>query len=383
VRSASFKEAQNALTPVYILALFPAMLPAFPGIDFGPLMAVVPVAGVAFLFRELMSGDAGWGLAALVLASSTLYAAGGLVFAARAFGNERVLFGSDEESDVPTESWVRRLGALARPGRVPSSQAALTFVIVVAVLFFFGGIRLQLSWGERGLLAAEWLLLFLPAALFVALGRFDARATLRLRAPAATQLGAGVLLIAGALPLVWLIGWLQSFVLPIPYELLEGLEELMTAGSVERFLWLLLLLALTPALCEEIVFRGVLLGGTRALEPWRMIALNGLVFGAFHLSFETVIRFLPTALLGALIAWAVWRTGSIWVGVLMHLLNNGTIVLLTSLPVVRELFSDPDAPPPVWLLPAGALALGLGMIIVERSREAPVAGGGSEGVTGA
>jgi membrane protease YdiL (CAAX protease family) len=124
------------------------------------------------------------------------------------------------------------------------------------------------------------------------------------------------------------------------------------------------LLALTPALCEEIVFRGVLLGSTRTLEPWRMIALNGLVFGAFHLSFETVIRFLPTALLGALIAWAVWRSGSIWVGSLMHLLNNGMLVVLTSLPVVREVFSDPEAPPPLWLVPIGVAALALGVRVM-------------------
>ena len=129
----------------------------------------------------------------------------------------------------------------------------------------------------------------------------------------------------------------------------------------------LLLLALTPALCEEVVFRGVLLGGTRNLEPWRLIVFNGVVFGAFHLSFETVIRFLPTASLGILIAWAVWRTGSIWVGALMHFLNNATIVMLASLPGFRDAFSDPEVPPPVWLVPLGAITLTLGIRVILRS----------------
>jgi sodium transport system permease protein len=248
---------------------------------------------------------------------------------------------------------------------------------VVAVLFFLGGIRMQLAWGESGLLAAEWLLLLVPAVLFVLLGRYDAVRTLSLDGPRAPHLLAGVLLIAGALPVVWLVGWLQSFVLPIPWELLEGLEELMTAESLGRFAWLVLILAVTPAFCEEIVFRGVLLGSTRTLDPRRMIALNSLVFGAFHLSFQTVIRFLPTAMLGALIAWAVWRTGSIWVGALMHFLNNATIVLLTSLPSVREVFNDPEAPPPLWLVPVGLLALGMGIALMQRSTERP--GRGSEG----
>jgi len=360
VRSSSFKEAQNALTPVYMLALFPAMLPIFPGIDFGPLVAIMPVAGVSFLFRDLMSGDAGLLLGSLVIGSTSLYAVAALVFAARAFGNERVLFGGDEASDVSTAPWLERVRAITRTGRVPTPAAAAAFVAIVAVVFFFGAIPMQIAWGERGILAAEWSLLLLPAVLFVLAGRFDAGLTLSLRAPKPPHLMAGVLLIAGGLPMVWLVGWLQSFVLPIPYELLEGLEQLMTAQSLDRFFWLLLILALTPAVCEEMVFRGVLLGSTRTLRPAQMILLNGAVFGAFHVSTETVIRFLPTAMLGALIAWAVWRTGSIWVGMLMHFLNNGTIVLLTSLPSIREAFNDPETPPPVWLVPVGALVLAAG-----------------------
>jgi sodium transport system permease protein len=99
-----------------------------------------------------------------------------------------------------------------------------------------------------------------------------------------------------------------------------------------------------------------------------MIVLNGAVFGAFHLSFETAIRFLPTALLGMLIAWAVLRTGSIWVGVLMHFANNASIVALSSTPALREAFSDPEAPPPLWLLPVGAAVLAAGLATLREGR---------------
>lgn len=368
VRAASFKEAQNALTPVYVLVLIPAMLPIFPGIGFGALLAITPVAGVSFFFRDVMSSGEGWLLGGLALVSTTLYALAGLVFAARAFGSERVLFGSGEEANVFAGSWIRRLGGRSREGRVAQPATALGFVALIAVLFFYGGVRLQIALGERGLLAAEWLLLFAPAVLFVWLGRFDPRRMLSLKRPTRSGLLAGVLLVAGALPMIWLIGWLQTFVLPIPQELLQGLERLLTADSFSRFVWLLLVLAVTPALCEEIVFRGVLLGSTRTMEPWRMVLLNGAVFGAFHLSFETVIRFLPTALLGALIAWAVWRSGSVWVGALMHFVNNATLVVLTSLPALRDRFSDPQAPPPAWLVPLGAIVLASGVSMLRQSR---------------
>ena len=98
-----------------------------------------------------------------------------------------------------------------------------------------------------------------------------------------------------------------------------------------------------------------------------MIALNGLVFGAFHVSFETVIRFLPTATLGIVIAFAVWRTGSLFVGMLMHFINNGAIVLLVSTPSLRDAFSDPNAPPPLWLVPIALALFAAGLRILLRS----------------
>jgi sodium transport system permease protein len=370
VRSSSFKEAQNALTPIYMLVLVPAMLPIFPGIEFGPLLAVTPVAGGSFCFRDVMTGDADWALGAAVLVSTTLYALAGLAFAARAFGSERVLFGEGEHSEVGGPSWMRRLRARRREGSAPEPATALAFIAAIAVLFFYGGIRLQIALGESGLLLSEWLLLLLPAVLFVVVGRFDPRRALSLRRPSPRALLAGVLVVLGALPLVWLIGWLQTFILPVPWDLLQGLEQLMTAGSLPRFLWLILLLAVTPALCEEAVFRGVLLGGTRVLGPWRLIVLNAVLFGAFHLSYETAIRFLPTAILGGLIAWLVWRTGSIWVGSLMHFTNNATLVALTSIPALSEAFSDPNAPPPLWLVPLGGAVLAAGALLL-RNVERP------------
>lgn len=244
--------------------------------------------------------------------------------------------------------------------RVPSPAAAVLFVAGVAVLFVSGGLALSAWLGEGGMVAAEWLLLLLPALLFVRAGGFDATATLQLRAPSRRALFAGVLLAGGAMPVAWGIGWVQSFVLPVPPGMEEALRELVTARTPDRLAWLLLAVALTPALCEEAVFRGVLLSATRQLPVWRAVLLNGVVFGAFHLSVESAVRFLPTAWVGIVIAWAVLRSGSVWTGVLMHLLNNASIVLLASAPALSGLVTDPDAPPPPWLVAAGVVSLAAG-----------------------
>jgi sodium transport system permease protein len=369
VRSRSFKEAQNALTPVYMLVIVPALVPLFPGIDFSALLAVVPVAGVALFFRELMAGDAAWFGGVLALASTIVYAWIALAFAADAFGREDVLFGGEsgepKEKRNPLDRFLRPDGTTLS---MPTPTQAFSLIGLVALLFFYLGVRFQIGMGERGLLVSEWLLLFLPVLLLIRAGGFDPVKTLSLRAPGPREVSAAILIIAGGTPIAWFIAWLQTFVFPIPWELLEQLEEMFTPTGAADFLWLLLLLAVTPAICEEVLFRGVLLSGTRRhLDPVRLILLNGAIFGAFHLSFETAFRFLPTAWLGVLLAWVVWRTGSIWTGSLMHFLNNGIVVLVAASPTVADFLARWEERPPLVMLPIAVACIGAGALLLRRS----------------
>ena len=366
VRSRSFKEAQNALTPVYMLVIMPALVPLFPGIDFSALLAVVPVAGVALFFRELMTGDAAWLGGILALASTMVYAWIALVFAADAFGREDVLFGGEsgepKERRNPLDRFLRPHG---KTMSTPNPTQAFSLIGLVALLFFYLGVRFQIGMGERGLLVSEWLLLFLPVLLLIRAGGFDPRKTLSLRGPGPRELSAAILIIAGGTPIAWFIAWAQTFVFPVPWELLEQMEEMFTATGPADLLWLLLLLAVTPAICEEVLFRGVLLSGTRRhLDPIRLIVLNGVIFGAFHLSFETAFRFLPTAWLGILLAWVVWRTGSIWTGSLMHFLNNGIVVLIVASPTLGQFLSEWEERPPLLVLPIAIACIGAGAYLL-------------------
>ncbi|MEZ4417496.1 MAG: ABC transporter permease subunit/CPBP intramembrane protease [Gemmatimonadota bacterium] len=372
VRARSFKEAQNALTPIYMLALMPAILPLFPGIEFTGPLAVAPIAGVALFFRELMVGRAPFGLGLAAVVSTAFYAWGALAFAASSFGREDVLFGGDATKRGPLRGLFRR-AAQGAAAAVPTLGQALLFVAVVAALFFYVGIPLQARWLEKGLLATEWLLLFLPAVLFVRLGHFQVPDTLSLRLPHPRHVGGALLLIAGGTPIAWLLAWLQSFVLPVPWDLVEGLSDLVSAESLGRLVWLLVLVAVTPAICEEIVFRGVLLGGSRrTLSASSAVLLNGLAFGLFHVSTETVFRLLPTAWLGVILAWTVWRTRSILLSSMMHLLNNGTIVLLAFLPATRAWLSDPEFAPPVWLILPALMSFVTGIYLLSNDPHAPL-----------
>jgi len=229
--------------------------------------------------------------------------------------------------------------------------------MTVAVAYVVGGAALQAAFGPWGLAAAEGLLLLVPAALLAFVGPFDPRAVLLWRAPSARALAGSALLIAGALPAAWLLAWIQSVIAPSRMVGLERLERLVIPGSAGGLVAVVFVFAVVPAVCEEAVFRGVLLSSTARWRPWRAILLNGLVFGLFHLLSGLPIRFLPTAWLGVAIAWAVRTTGTLAAGVLMHFLNNAVVVLSVAVPPLGQGAPEPSGAHPVWWVAAAAVGL--------------------------
>jgi sodium transport system permease protein len=383
VRAQSFKEAQNALTPVQLGATLPLFIVSMPGIDFTPALAVVPVVGVGMFFRELMAGEAPLVPSLLAFLSTVFYAGLALAFAARAFGREEVLFGGGSGEAAPRGgAWADRLrGWRAAERGVPLPAEAMAFIALVALLYFHLGARLQGANAERGLLVSQYLLLAVPAIAFATLGPYDPRKALALRALSPRTLVAAAMIALGGLPVGWGIGWLQMQMFEGGVESLLPLQELLTATDTRRAMWLLLIAAVTPAVCEELVFRGVLLQSlSREERAWRAVLLSAAVFGAFHLSFETALRFLPTAWIGALMGWVVWHSRSIFASMLMHFLNNAFVVVLLWQPAVQRLvFSSGEEI--VWpTIVGGAALLLLGLRLLPRRALPPIQSSATEGV---
>lgn len=372
VRAQSFKEAQNALTPAQLGATLPLIVVTLPGIEFTPALAVVPVVGVAMFFRELMAGGAPLLPSLLAVAATVGYAALALVFAARAFGREDVLFGAGAGT-AAGGGWQARLRAWRAGERgVPLPAEALAFIAMVGLLYFHLGPRLQGAMGETGLLVSQWLLLALPAVALAVLGPYDARRTLALRAPSPRTMLAATLIALGGIPLGWLIVWLQMQLFAGGLDALVPLQELLTATDARRAAWLFLLAAVTPAVCEELVFRGVLLQSlARDGRMWGAVGGSAVIFGAFHLSFETALRFLPTLWIGLLMGWVVWHSRSIVASMGMHFVNNAFVVLLLWRPEVQRMVLREDGLS--WpVVMGGALLLALGVRMLPRRADAPV-----------
>lgn len=92
------------------------------------------------------------------------------------------------------------------------------------------------------------------------------------------------------------------------------------------FIGVLFVVALLPAVFEEIFFRGVLLKGLKSFGKWGSVFLCGALFALYHQNpAQTVYQFFC----GAAFALVALRSRSILPTALSHFLNNALILILT------------------------------------------------------
>ena len=156
-----------------------------------------------------------------------------------------------------------------------------------------------------------------------------------------------VALMLVALPAINLLGYMnKQMVLPAFLEPLEQwmktseegakvlIEQFMNVTTFGGLIINILLMALLPAVAEELTFRGVLqrLLTPRLLasSPYRQtphiaIWCSAILFSAIHMQFY---GFVPRMLMGALFGYMLVWTGSLWIPILMHFTNNAVAVIL-------------------------------------------------------
>ena len=80
---------------------------------------------------------------------------------------------------------------------------------------------------------------------------------------------------------------------------------------------------------EEFVFRGWIQKTLESrLSPAPAISITAMLYAGVHGSAERLPLFFG---LGALFGWAVWRTGSIWAGILLHACYNASLLVVSEL----------------------------------------------------
>lgn len=135
--------------------------------------------------------------------------------------------------------------------------------------------------------------------------------------------------------------------------------------TTENYLLSLISLTILPAICEELLFRGIILQGLKSYGKVLSILLTGLMFAIFHMSID---QFIYPLIMGSLLSLIMYNENNILYSIIVHLVNNFLSVTLSYLQI-NLIFHHWT-----YILLAVSLALvftiGLLIFIVRRSRVA-------------
>ncbi len=328
----SFKEAQAYLIPLMLISMAPGILGMVPDLKMTPLWAVIPLANIVLLSRDFLLHDAQPLLFFVSVFSTLFYGIVALSLAARIFGTDTILYQTET-------SWSDFFKRSRKTHLAPALNNAMLCLAVMFPVFilsaaFVSRLR-EMSISLRLLVSGSltFCLFLLIPLLFARLGGVKLKTGFRWFRP-------GIFSCLGAILLGFTL-W------PFAYEIeifalsdarIESLSQLFESLKLELAavpLWIKLVsLAVLPAVCEELFFRGYLLSAllNRYSSLWAILA-SSFLFAVFHVIVRDSLfieRFFPSFFMGLCLGYVNVLAHSVIPGILLHMIHNGLLITIAS-----------------------------------------------------
>ncbi|RFS23474.1 CPBP family intramembrane metalloprotease [Chitinophaga silvatica] len=210
---------------------------------------------------------------------------------------------------------------------------------------------------------------FIPAALFAYLWQPHPMRYLGLKPmPSILQIAISVLALYCSLPFVgWLGEWNKTWPVPQQFREMEKMADqllkvILKMPTIKDLFANLFLVAIIPAIAEELFFRGVLqrliINATN--KVWFGVFITAIIFSAIH---GEAFGFMPRILLGFILGAVYAISGSLWLSILTHVVNNGMQVIWLYLFQHGVIKDDPMQDTPVaWYLVLISIPVTIGLL---------------------
>jgi sodium transport system permease protein len=327
----SSKEGQYYLMPLILVGFPLVMLPVLPGITLSAGTSIVPVTGAVLLSRALMDGEYGTALMYLpsVACVTVLCCLLATRWAVRQFENESVMFSDIAKGSM--KNWLVRFWM--HRTEYPTATESVLCGLSILVSLFFGRLAMgnqEMTWASfaKSTIVIQIGLMLGPTLIMVVMLTRSVRNSLRLNLPRISEFVACGLLAVYLHPTYVQFASFISREYPLGPETTQSLHQIdAILGSVP--LWnVLLLLAILPALCEEVVFRGFVFAGLLENKGvLRAVIGSAVLFGLSHGVLQQTVC--ATAM-GLLIGWLAYRTGGIACTCLFHIVHNSISMTLAT-----------------------------------------------------
>ena len=317
----NFKEANNYVTPVMLIFMFGSYAAMIPDLELTAQTAAIPIVNVALLVEGLFQFQYNYGLFAIVLFSNVAYSLLAILILGKIYNSEAVLF-SEGLSSV--RIFTRR--SEMKEKQMPGYGDLILLLCLVLLLIFYIGSFAQIKWGFGGVVIQQLIILLCPV-LYAWYMKADAKKLFSIKKPGVSQVAGGILFGIAAFLCAMIIG-----VLLVPFfpESADGLTQLDDMLTSQPAVVLILVVALMPAIGEELLFRGFVMG-TLKNKCTGVIAVlvTTLLFATYHMS---LIKMFTIGIIGFGLTYAAYKSGSIVTSMCMHFLNNLLSVLITKYP---------------------------------------------------
>lgn len=317
----NFKDANNYATPVMFVFMFAGYAPMLPDVELTAQTAAIPVVNVALLVSGLFEFNYNYALFGVVLASNVAYSLLAIMVLGRIYNSEAVLF---SEGFTSVKLFDKR--SEMKEKQMPGIGDCVLLMCIVLLLMLYGGTYAQIKLGFGGVAVQQAFILICPLV-YAWYMKADAKKLFSFKVPKVKGVLGGICLAFAGLLLALVVGALLSPVFPESAESLKALDEMIKDQPV----WaIILVMSVMPAIGEEFLFRGFLMGTLREkCKPWVAIVATTLIFAAYHMS---VLKMFTISIIGLGLTVAAYMTGSIFVSMMMHFINNFTSVLISLYP---------------------------------------------------
>lgn len=206
------------------------------------------------------------------------------------------------------------------------SRANMYFLIILLFQLFLP-VDLIFNWFKitdiRVILLINHIIIFIfPAIIYLIITKQSARKVLKLNKLYFKDSLLIILLAFVCQPIMAFFSLLSQFFFK------NEIGHFMTEIVNTPYIFLLLLVAVLPAITEEITIRGVVLSGYEDKNIYLSCIVTGLLFGIMHLDPQ---QFLYATVLGGILALVVRITNTIFAASLIHFFINGTSITLQKL----------------------------------------------------
>ncbi len=319
----SSKEGQYYLMPMLLVCMPLVLLPMLPGMTLSVGTCVLPITGAVMLARSFIEGQyhEAWihaPFVVIVTASCCILAA---KWAEKQFESESVLFRENERFGI--SSWLRHLWR--DRASVASPAEAILCGLVILVALFFGRLVSSdtvLNWDSiaRSSLRTQIALVLGPSLLMATVLTRSLRPSMGLRVPRFLDLSVCVLFAVCLHPLYSRIVWFLNREYSMGSETQAVLEQLQGVISAAPWHSVWIVMAIIPAICEELTFRGFIFNGLKQKNNvLRAILISALFFGFSHGMLQQSIA---ASMMGIVLGMIAWKTGGVFCGLAFHVTHN-------------------------------------------------------------